>query len=229
MTNSLSWFLFYHFFSLLYFSHSQDFCAKYRLSSQPQSISIDCFFLNKLSLKTSKFDSPKKEKRPPRKWRAKNYNKEVKTTLQVCGETTDIYETVLVCVWLLLLCRRYPAASPLLVSTLPTLTSPPPRSPMTRLRPGACTLPVMWPSYRRNSVAWPRTVSYVWWDRIHWAHLPDRENTIIIWLSDYRSNRVNCIMWHALSDNSCYQITRKRINAPRFLPNTLMSLCKCSS
>ncbi|XP_077577517.1 oxysterol-binding protein-related protein 3 isoform X1 [Stigmatopora nigra] len=31
----------------------------------------------------STFDSPKKEKRLPRKWRTKNYNKDVKTTLQV--------------------------------------------------------------------------------------------------------------------------------------------------
>ncbi|XP_039974475.1 oxysterol-binding protein-related protein 3 isoform X2 [Xiphias gladius] len=34
-------------------------------------------------LYASTFDSPKKEKRHPRKWRAKNYNKDVKTTLQV--------------------------------------------------------------------------------------------------------------------------------------------------
>uniref|UniRef100_A0A8C4H063 Oxysterol-binding protein n=1 Tax=Dicentrarchus labrax TaxID=13489 RepID=A0A8C4H063_DICLA len=35
------------------------------------------------ALQTSTFDSPKKEKRLPRKWRTKNYNKDVKTTLQV--------------------------------------------------------------------------------------------------------------------------------------------------
>uniref|UniRef100_UPI003AAF1BAE oxysterol-binding protein-related protein 3 isoform X4 n=1 Tax=Centroberyx gerrardi TaxID=166262 RepID=UPI003AAF1BAE len=35
------------------------------------------------ALQTSTFDSPKKEKRLPRKWRSKNYNKDVKTTLQV--------------------------------------------------------------------------------------------------------------------------------------------------
>ncbi|CAN9514303.1 unnamed protein product [Ophioblennius macclurei] len=34
-------------------------------------------------LQASTFDSPKKEKRLPRKWRTKNYNKDVKTTLQV--------------------------------------------------------------------------------------------------------------------------------------------------
>uniref|UniRef100_A0A3Q3MEK7 Oxysterol-binding protein n=1 Tax=Mastacembelus armatus TaxID=205130 RepID=A0A3Q3MEK7_9TELE len=35
------------------------------------------------ALQTSTFDSPKKEKRLPRKWRTKNYSKDVKTTLQV--------------------------------------------------------------------------------------------------------------------------------------------------
>ncbi|XP_067366457.1 oxysterol-binding protein-related protein 3 isoform X2 [Channa argus] len=35
------------------------------------------------ALQTSTFDSPKKEKRLPRKWRTKNYNKDAKTTLQV--------------------------------------------------------------------------------------------------------------------------------------------------
>ncbi|XP_042345141.1 oxysterol-binding protein-related protein 3 isoform X3 [Plectropomus leopardus] len=35
------------------------------------------------TLYASTFDSPKKEKRLPRKWRSKNYNKDVKTTLQV--------------------------------------------------------------------------------------------------------------------------------------------------
>ncbi|XP_056141563.1 oxysterol-binding protein-related protein 3 isoform X2 [Lampris incognitus] len=35
------------------------------------------------ALQTSAYDSPKKEKRTPRKWRAKNYNKDAKTTLQV--------------------------------------------------------------------------------------------------------------------------------------------------
>ncbi|KAM6935353.1 oxysterol-binding protein-related protein 3 isoform 2-T2 [Lycodopsis pacificus] len=35
------------------------------------------------ALQTSTFDSHKKEKRLPRKWRTKNYNKDVKTTLQV--------------------------------------------------------------------------------------------------------------------------------------------------
>ncbi|XP_035988859.1 oxysterol-binding protein-related protein 3 isoform X2 [Fundulus heteroclitus] len=35
------------------------------------------------ALQASTFDSPKKEKRLPRKWRNKNYNKAVKTTLQV--------------------------------------------------------------------------------------------------------------------------------------------------
>ncbi|XP_058504686.1 oxysterol-binding protein-related protein 3 isoform X3 [Solea solea] len=35
------------------------------------------------TLQTSTFDSPKKEKRIPRKWRTKNYNKDAKTTLQV--------------------------------------------------------------------------------------------------------------------------------------------------
>ncbi|KAM3614144.1 uncharacterized protein V6R79_010832 [Siganus canaliculatus] len=35
------------------------------------------------ALQACTFDSPKKEKRLPRKWRAKNYNKDVKTTLQV--------------------------------------------------------------------------------------------------------------------------------------------------
>lgn len=37
--------------------------------------------------KASTFDSPKKEKRLPRKWRTKNYNKDVKTTLQVINVT----------------------------------------------------------------------------------------------------------------------------------------------
>ncbi|KAI1886154.1 hypothetical protein AGOR_G00211080 [Albula goreensis] len=35
------------------------------------------------ALQASTFDSPKKEKRPPRKWRSKNYGKDAKTTLQV--------------------------------------------------------------------------------------------------------------------------------------------------
>ncbi|XP_068180376.1 oxysterol-binding protein-related protein 3 isoform X3 [Antennarius striatus] len=35
------------------------------------------------ALQASTFDSPKKEKRLPKKWRSKNYNKDVKTTLQV--------------------------------------------------------------------------------------------------------------------------------------------------
>ncbi|XP_061574321.1 oxysterol-binding protein-related protein 3 isoform X4 [Cololabis saira] len=35
------------------------------------------------ALQASPFDSPKKDKRLPRKWRNKNYNKDVKTTLQV--------------------------------------------------------------------------------------------------------------------------------------------------
>ncbi|XP_034466083.1 oxysterol-binding protein-related protein 3 isoform X5 [Hippoglossus hippoglossus] len=35
------------------------------------------------ALQTSTFDSPKKEKRLPKKWRNKNYNKDVKATLQV--------------------------------------------------------------------------------------------------------------------------------------------------
>uniref|UniRef100_A0A7N6F7U4 Oxysterol-binding protein n=1 Tax=Anabas testudineus TaxID=64144 RepID=A0A7N6F7U4_ANATE len=35
------------------------------------------------ALQASTFDSPKKEKRLPRKWRTKNYNKDPKTTLQV--------------------------------------------------------------------------------------------------------------------------------------------------
>ncbi|XP_036394353.1 oxysterol-binding protein-related protein 3 isoform X2 [Megalops cyprinoides] len=35
------------------------------------------------ALQASTFDSPKKEKRPPRKWRSKNYGKDTKTTLQV--------------------------------------------------------------------------------------------------------------------------------------------------
>ncbi|XP_072535519.1 oxysterol-binding protein-related protein 3 isoform X2 [Salminus brasiliensis] len=34
-------------------------------------------------LQASAYDSPKKEKRPPRKWRSKNYSKDTKTTLQV--------------------------------------------------------------------------------------------------------------------------------------------------
>ncbi|XP_061674880.1 oxysterol-binding protein-related protein 3 isoform X2 [Syngnathoides biaculeatus] len=37
------------------------------------------------ALQASTFDSPKKEKRLQRKWRTKNYNKDVKTTLQVPG------------------------------------------------------------------------------------------------------------------------------------------------
>lgn len=37
----------------------------------------------------STFDSPKKEKRLPRKWRTKNYNKDVKTTLQVINVTNE--------------------------------------------------------------------------------------------------------------------------------------------
>ncbi|XP_068610988.1 oxysterol-binding protein-related protein 3 [Brachionichthys hirsutus] len=45
------------------------------------------------ALQASPFDSPKKEKRLPRKWRAKNYNKDVKTTLQVpsCISTTRLH------------------------------------------------------------------------------------------------------------------------------------------
>lgn len=39
---------------------------------------------------TSTFDSPKKEKRLQRKWRHKNYNKDVKTTLQVNQINTNI-------------------------------------------------------------------------------------------------------------------------------------------
>ncbi|XP_028435979.1 oxysterol-binding protein-related protein 3 isoform X2 [Perca flavescens] len=35
------------------------------------------------ALQAATFDSPKKEKRLPKKWRCKNYNKDVKTTLQV--------------------------------------------------------------------------------------------------------------------------------------------------
>ncbi|XP_059195848.1 oxysterol-binding protein-related protein 3 [Centropristis striata] len=35
------------------------------------------------ALQASTYDSPKKEKRLPKKWRSKNYNKDVKTTLQV--------------------------------------------------------------------------------------------------------------------------------------------------
>ncbi|KAK5892463.1 hypothetical protein CesoFtcFv8_012839 [Champsocephalus esox] len=35
------------------------------------------------ALQASRFDSPKKEKRLPKKWRTKNYNKDVKATLQV--------------------------------------------------------------------------------------------------------------------------------------------------
>uniref|UniRef100_A0A665UC08 Oxysterol-binding protein n=1 Tax=Echeneis naucrates TaxID=173247 RepID=A0A665UC08_ECHNA len=35
------------------------------------------------ALQANTFDSPKKDKRLPRKWRTKNYNKDVKTTLQV--------------------------------------------------------------------------------------------------------------------------------------------------
>ncbi|XP_035287262.1 oxysterol-binding protein-related protein 3 isoform X2 [Anguilla anguilla] len=35
------------------------------------------------ALQASTFDSPKKEKRPPRKWRTKNYGKDSKTTLEV--------------------------------------------------------------------------------------------------------------------------------------------------
>ncbi|KAM6967954.1 oxysterol-binding protein-related protein 3 isoform 2-T2 [Aplochiton taeniatus] len=35
------------------------------------------------ALQASTYDSPKKEKRTPRKWRSKNYNKDAKTTLQV--------------------------------------------------------------------------------------------------------------------------------------------------
>uniref|UniRef100_A0AAQ5Z928 Oxysterol-binding protein n=1 Tax=Amphiprion ocellaris TaxID=80972 RepID=A0AAQ5Z928_AMPOC len=44
-----------------------------------------CFVIHEISqhFKASTFDSPKKEKRLPRKWRSKNYNKDVKTTLQV--------------------------------------------------------------------------------------------------------------------------------------------------
>ncbi|XP_036931535.1 oxysterol-binding protein-related protein 3 isoform X3 [Acanthopagrus latus] len=44
------------------------------------------------ALQASTFDSPKKEKRLPRKWRTKNYNKDVKTTLQVpsCISTGSI-------------------------------------------------------------------------------------------------------------------------------------------
>uniref|UniRef100_A0A671UXQ8 Oxysterol-binding protein n=1 Tax=Sparus aurata TaxID=8175 RepID=A0A671UXQ8_SPAAU len=38
------------------------------------------------ALQASTFDSPKKEKRLPRKWRTKNYNKDVKTTLQVINQ-----------------------------------------------------------------------------------------------------------------------------------------------
>uniref|UniRef100_A0A669DYU3 Oxysterol-binding protein n=1 Tax=Oreochromis niloticus TaxID=8128 RepID=A0A669DYU3_ORENI len=39
------------------------------------------------ALQASTFDSPKKEKRLPKKWRTKNYNKDVKTTLQVDNMT----------------------------------------------------------------------------------------------------------------------------------------------
>lgn len=69
-----------------------------------------------------------------------------------------------VCVWVcarvLLLCRRYPAASTLLVSMPRTPTSPPPRSPMTRSSLRPCTLALTWPSCWRTSVASPRTVRY---------------------------------------------------------------------
>uniref|UniRef100_A0A671UX30 Oxysterol-binding protein n=1 Tax=Sparus aurata TaxID=8175 RepID=A0A671UX30_SPAAU len=40
-------------------------------------------FVDFIPFHASTFDSPKKEKRLPRKWRTKNYNKDVKTTLQV--------------------------------------------------------------------------------------------------------------------------------------------------
>uniref|UniRef100_A0A7N6ACL3 Oxysterol-binding protein n=1 Tax=Anabas testudineus TaxID=64144 RepID=A0A7N6ACL3_ANATE len=41
------------------------------------------------ALQASTFDSPKKEKRLPRKWRTKNYNKDPKTTLQVDNKTMN--------------------------------------------------------------------------------------------------------------------------------------------
>uniref|UniRef100_A0A3Q3VTR0 Oxysterol-binding protein n=1 Tax=Mola mola TaxID=94237 RepID=A0A3Q3VTR0_MOLML len=45
------------------------------------------------ALQASTFDSPKKEKRLPRKWRTKNYNKDVKTSLQVpsCISSTRLH------------------------------------------------------------------------------------------------------------------------------------------
>uniref|UniRef100_A0A3Q1HHJ1 Oxysterol-binding protein n=1 Tax=Anabas testudineus TaxID=64144 RepID=A0A3Q1HHJ1_ANATE len=90
----------------------QQFCRKNELSILPYLCLVPCIsnylsvceaFLLELShllqsmevlhrtysapsiqaLQASTFDSPKKEKRLPRKWRTKNYNKDPKTTLQV--------------------------------------------------------------------------------------------------------------------------------------------------
>lgn len=155
------------------------------------------------------------------KWPVKHNNKDVKMTLQVCWETAGTHTTIWVCVWLLRLCCRYPAAC--LVSMPPTPTSPP-RSASTRTRASPGLLPLTQPSCRRTSVEWPPTVSYVWLNRTHWAWLLEYKNPIVIWLTDYGSDRVKQIMWHALSGNSSYQITRKRINTPRFLPLTSVHL-----
>lgn len=65
------------------------FCAKYRLF--PLAV-----FLNQSSLQASTFDSPKKERRLPKKWRSKNYNKDVKTTLQVIRQATVLYKCVFI-------------------------------------------------------------------------------------------------------------------------------------
>lgn len=54
-------------------------------------------FLNKFSLEASTFDSPKKERRLPKKWRSKNYNKDVKTTLQVFRKTSSMQVYMGVC------------------------------------------------------------------------------------------------------------------------------------
>lgn len=124
------------------------------------SCSSDSYFI-----KASTFDSPKKEKRLPRKWRSKNYNKDVKTTLQVISVAVKhndgfllFFKRRLQTPPLSPLRSRYPAASPPPASTPPTPTCPPLRSATTRSTPSPWIARSTWPSCRRTSAASPLIV-----------------------------------------------------------------------
>lgn len=147
----MSWFILLSFLAALFLS-----------SLRPFVLNIDCFpwlffLINSLS-RHLHLTARRKRGGFQRNGVPRTTTKMSKQRCRYSGRPV-VCKYIWVCARVLLLYRRYPAASLLLVSTPRTPTSPPLRSPVTRLSPCPCTVPSTWPRCRRNSVAWPLTVS----------------------------------------------------------------------